>query len=131
MSRTLGHQPHPCSTGSNWDMARPYIFISYSRQDRDFVEKLADELRDAAIHTWTDLENISAGQDWAKELERGLLAASALVYVSSKHSSQSRWMDAELNAFIKKQGRVIPIVIDDAGANNLPLPLRRIQWADF
>lgn len=112
-------------------MARPYVFISYSREDREFVERLASALRGAAVHTWTDLENISAGQDWAKELERGLLEASALVYVSSKYSGQSRWMDFELNAFIKTHASVIPIVIDDAGADNLPLPLRQIQWVDF
>jgi hypothetical protein len=77
------------------------------------------------------LENIAAGQDWAQTIERGLMQASALVYVASKHSSQSRWMDEELRAFLEKQGRVIPIVIDDEGASHLPLPLRQIQWADF
>jgi hypothetical protein len=40
-------------------------------------------------------------------------------------------MDAELQAFLGKQRRVIPIVIDDDGASHLPLPLRQFQWADF
>lgn len=112
-------------------MAHQYVFISYSRQDRGFVERLASGLRDAAVHTWTDLENIAAGQDWAKTIEEGLMKASALIYVASRHSSQSSWMDEELKAFLEKQERVIPLVIDDEGASNLPMPLRRIQWVDF
>jgi hypothetical protein len=77
------------------------------------------------------LENIAAGQDWGQTIEKGLMQASALVYVASKHSRQSRWMDEELRAFLEKQGRVIPIVMDDEGASHLPLLLRRFQWADF
>jgi hypothetical protein len=34
-------------------MANPYVFISYSRQDRDFVERLASGLRHAGVETWT------------------------------------------------------------------------------
>jgi len=40
-------------------------------------------------------------------------------------------MDAELQAFLRSQNRIIRIVIDDEGASNLPLPLRQVQWADF
>ena len=40
-------------------------------------------------------------------------------------------MNTELAAFIRKDGHVIPIIIDDEGDANLPLPLREIQWVDF
>ena len=112
-------------------MASPYVFISYSPQDRAFVERLASGLRDAGVHTWTDLENIAAGQDWARTIEEGLMGASALIYIASKHSTQSLWMNEQLLRFLHKRDRVIPIVIDDQGASNLPLPLARFQWADF
>jgi len=112
-------------------MGEPYAFISYSRQDRQFVEQLTAKLREAGVPTWTDVDNISAGQDWAHEIDRGLLEATALIYVASKNSAQSRWMDAELTAFLMKAKRVIPIIIDDLGPANLPPPLQRFQWVDF
>jgi hypothetical protein len=112
-------------------MIQPYVFISYSRQDREFVERLASGLRYAGVPTWTDLENIAPGVDWAETIEKGLMQASALIYVASKHSIQSKWMNAELSTFVRKNERVIPIVIDDEGASHLPVPLRQIQWADF
>ena len=112
-------------------MAQPYVFISYSRNDRDFVEQLVGELRNSTIRTWTDLENIAPGQNWAREIEKGLLEADALIYVSSRSSVRSAWMNAELDAFLHKAKRVIPLVIDDEGADNLPAPLRTFQWVDF
>jgi hypothetical protein len=112
-------------------MSETYVFISYSRQDRAFVEHLTTNLRQAGVRTWTDLENISAGQDWARAIDRGLTEATALIYVASKHSAQSRWMDAEYTAFLEKAGRVIPIIVDDEGPEHLPLPLRHFQWVDF
>jgi TIR domain len=82
-------------------MAEPYVFISYSRQDKEFVGRLADTLRGAGVQTWTDVENIAAGANWQKEIEKGLLNASVLIYVASKNSVSSQWMDAELQAFLR------------------------------
>jgi predicted protein tyrosine phosphatase len=112
-------------------MSDSYVFISYSRQDRPFVERLTAQLREAAVRTWTDLDDISAGQDWAQEIYRGLLEADVLIYVASKNSAHSRWMNAEFTAFLKTAKRVIPIIIDDDGPTNLPDPLQRLQWVDF
>lgn len=112
-------------------MAKPYVFISYSRHDRGFVERLSAALRSAGVRTWTDVENISAGANWQAEIEKGLLQATVLLYVSSQNASTSKWMEQELGAFIRGSGRVIPIVIDSEGANLLPPLLRQIQWADF
>lgn len=96
------------------------------------MERLASGLRHAGVRTWTDLENIAPGLDWAQTIEKGLMQATALIYVASKHSVQSSWMNKELNVFIaKKQEHVIPIVIDNEGTSNLPLALEQIQWADF
>lgn len=112
-------------------MIDSYVFISYSRHDRQFVEALTARLREAGVRTWTDLDNISPGQDWARAIDRGLLEAAALVYVASKNSTQSEWMDREYNAFLAESKRVIPVIIDDEGPTNLPLPLRLIHWVDF
>lgn len=112
-------------------MASSYVFISYSREDRGFVSRLAADLRGVGVATWTDLENISPGADWQKEIEGALLRAGVLLYVASENSVSSRWMDTELRAFLRGRGRIIPVVIDETGAERLPDPLRDIQWADF
>jgi len=112
-------------------MSKPYVFISYSRQDREFVERLTDALSAAGVETWTDVANIAAGQNWQHQIEQGLLGAEVLLYVSSRHTSTSQWMEQELRAFMRGTGRVIPLIIDAEGENALPSVLRQIQWADF
>lgn len=112
-------------------MNSPYVFISYSRQDRDFVERLSGALKVAGVRTWTDVENISAGANWQNEIEKGLLQAQVLLYVASRSASASKWMLYELHAFMRGAGRVIPIIIDDEGPTTLPLLLQSIQYADF
>jgi len=37
----------------------------------------------------------------------------------------------ESTHFLQTGGRVIPLIIDDEGAKNLPQPLQSIQWVDF
>lgn len=112
-------------------MTNTYVFISYSRRDNVFIEKLTEALRTVGVRTWTDIENIAAGTNWQKGIEKGLKNASMLIYVSSKNSISSQWMDVELQEFLRSEKRVIPIVIDDEGASHLPFPLRKFQWADF
>ncbi len=112
-------------------MGHEYVFMSYSRQDQPFVERLTQDLIASRVPVWIDVQNIRAGTDWQKEIEHGLLGASILVYVASKNSYSSRWVNVELKAFLDRQRLVIPIVIDDEGAANLPSALQAIQWADF
>lgn len=112
-------------------MSGPYVFISYSRQDRQFVDRLARELQIAGVRTWIDTQNISAGSNWQQEIEQGLLQADVLLYIASSQASSSGWIELELQAFLRGSGRIIPIVIDDAGAAAMPPSLQAIQWVDF
>src|SRR5688572_23157869 len=112
-------------------MSKPYVFISYSRQDREFVEKLTDALSAAGVKTWTDVSNIAPGQNWQEEIERGLLGAEVLLYVASQNTASSQWMEHELRAFTQGAGHVIPLIVDAAGTVSLPAALRRFQWVDF
>jgi hypothetical protein len=112
-------------------MSKLYVFISYSRQDREFVERLTDELSAAGVETWTDVSNIAPGQNWQHQIEQGLLGAEVLLYVSSRHTSTSQWMEQELRIFMRGTGRVIPLIVDAEGEKSLPIVLRQFQWADF
>jgi hypothetical protein len=110
---------------------KPYVFLSYSRQDRAFVERLATDLQQSSVEVWRDVEQIVAGTNWQDAIAHGLLNAFALLYVSSENSVGSAWLDEELSIALRHGTQVVPIVLDDAGAANLPEPLRAIQWIDF
>lgn len=108
-----------------------HVFISYSRKDRDFVDRLSSDLRSAGIKIWRDVDNLNPGEEWASAISEAVNRASALLFVSSQHSVQSEWMTHELKFALQKSIFVIPIVIDKAGAESMPEALYGIQWLDF
>jgi hypothetical protein len=46
----------------------PRAFLSYAREDRVAVDRLADSLRAAGIAVWQDHQNLRAGDRWEKAL---------------------------------------------------------------
>lgn len=118
-------------TSNGGETSSAYVFISYSRNDRQFVERLSTELQRQGITTWIDTENIQAGANWQEEIEKGLLQADILLYVASQQSAKSQWIELELQAFLRGKGRAIPVVINDFGPSAMPLALQSYQWVDF
>jgi hypothetical protein len=109
-----------------------YVFISYSRRDRAFVDRLVENLGQAGIRVWQDVDEIYAGSDWQAEISKALVGASALLFVASQNSVDSAWMTHELQFFIqRKSSKIIPIILDDVGEKALPVFLAQFQWVDF
>jgi hypothetical protein len=51
-------------------VSMPHIFISYSRRDVDFVQKIVDALAANKLETWIDWKSIPKGEDWQQEIYR-------------------------------------------------------------
>jgi len=43
-----------------------HIFISYSKKDIVYAEKLINALRREGFNPWVDMENLGAGTQWLK-----------------------------------------------------------------
>lgn len=112
-------------------MTEPYVFLSYSRRDEAFVDRLSRDLRSAGVRLWRDTENIFPGQQWQLEIRSALNDAVVLLYVASQHSRDSGYMAQELAAVVRSAKAVIPVILDDTGANVLPESLQQFQWVDF
>ena len=64
------------------------VFISYSRVNRDFAERLVDSLRANGLEVWFD-KQIRTGTEWDEVLEKEIEEADHLVIVLSKTSVES------------------------------------------
>jgi hypothetical protein len=112
-------------------MSKEFVFISYSREDRAFVDRLSKDLRLGGITTWQDTKEIAAGENWREAIEQSLRQASVMLYVASTQSAASHWMTKELEAVFSRGTRVIPLILDNQGEQELPVFLRDYQWVDF
>lgn len=109
------------------------IFISYSQQDKDFVDSLAKNLVAAKHHIWMDRWELALGDSLTQKIESALTSAAAMLVILSKHSVDSHWCKRELSAGLvreleEKKVVVMPCVIDDC---QIPLFLRDKLYADF
>ena len=90
-----------------------HIFISYSRKDIDFAQKIVDALAANNLDTWIDWKSIPKGEDWEQEIYRGIEEADAFLFLISPDSVTSPMCNKEIVHAVKNGKRILPIVISN------------------
>ena len=62
------------------------VFISYSRQDREFASWINEALTRAGITVYLDASELSAGEDFASAIRDAIQKSDALVAILSDHA---------------------------------------------
>ena len=88
-----------------------YAFISYSHSDRQFVERMAQQLRKADIEVWID-HDLTHGERFPDQLEKEIAGSAVFVPVMSKHAQESEWVKKEAAWAKKYQRKIMPVSID-------------------
>ncbi|TPE65218.1 toll/interleukin-1 receptor domain-containing protein [Sandaracinobacter neustonicus] len=102
------------------------LFISYAREDRGPVERLAHALEAAGFRVWWDAA-LEGGHHFAAEIERELEAADAVIVLWTAASVKSNWvLDEAMHG--RDRGCLIPLRLDDTVP---PLGFRQIQGIDL
>jgi len=86
------------------------VFISYSRKDKPFVQKLNDALDAAGVQAWVDWEGIELASDWMHTITEAIQGNDAFLFVISPDSLQSKVCTDELELGIKLNKKLIPIL---------------------
>jgi hypothetical protein len=76
--------------------AARHIFISYSRTDGTYVQKLAQVLTAAGLPVWYD-RALVPGQSFSKDIEKAIDTCFAMVVVLTPSSVDSDWVRLELS----------------------------------
>ncbi len=102
------------------------VFISYSRKDKAFVQKLHNALQAEKRDTWVDWESIPLTADWWAEIQEGIENADAFVFIISPDSVTSAVCQQEIDHAAGHNKRLIPIVYRDA--TGVPAVLGHLNW---
>ena len=103
-------------------------FVSYSREDKEFVLRLAKDLKAKGAKIWMDTLDIRPGQTWADEIEAAVTGCSRMLIVLSPASVASRNVQAEVGYAISEGKEIIPIFYRQC---TIPFRLLPFQYADF
>jgi hypothetical protein len=88
-----------------------HIFVSYSRADQDYVNRLVQYLSEHQIATWVDHE-IDYGARWVVAVRDKIDTCAAFVSVMSPTAEASDWVNREIDR-AEEMGRPIrPLLLD-------------------
>jgi hypothetical protein len=105
-------------------MAR--LFVSYARQDRAFVARLAAALEREGHKVWWD-RALTPGERFAGEIELALDGADQAIVVWSKSAAASDWVRDEATR-ARAAGKLIPVQIE---SNAIPLGFGALHTIDM
>jgi TIR domain-containing protein/WD40 domain-containing protein len=89
------------------------VFISYSRKDKIFVERLFAALEQQGHDAWVDWDDIEYSEDWWQKIQKGILTSNNFVFIMSPHSVRSKVCFDEVKYADDMNKRIIPVIIQD------------------
>ena len=104
------------------------VFISYSRKDIEFVQRLANDLKAAGFEVWYDLSGLEAGTQWGKEIQKAIHESQYFLVALSPNSVKSDWVEREF-LYASDQGlKIIPLLYEPC---KLPMWSLHLQFIDM
>jgi tetratricopeptide (TPR) repeat protein len=110
-------------------MTAPSVFISYSREDEFWKDRLVRQLKVLALEgvyeVWDDRQ-IAAGDDWETKIETAMASARAAILLISADFLTSKFIrGTEVPRLLQRRAqegmRVIPLIVQ-------PCPWQAVEW---
>ena len=108
-----------------------HIFISYAREDIDFVRVLHSAFDKISRDVWVDWEGIPPTAEWFNEIRTAIEAADAFVFIISPDSIRSEVCNREISHAIEHNKRLVPILRRKIPAEFVPEVLSKLNWLYF
>jgi tetratricopeptide (TPR) repeat protein len=109
--------------------ARIRIFISYSREDTDFADRLQADLHARGYDVWGGRLQLKGGRDWSDMIDMAIDRCEALIVVLSPDALASEQVRTEYSYAQDHGKRVIPLLVRQVP--QMPPPLHSLQCIDF
>jgi hypothetical protein len=118
----------PDIAASDSPSKQPSVFISYSRANHDFADRIERALAAQGLKTWIDRKRLTGGGDWSEGLRAAIESCDALVVIISPRALTSEIVRHEYQYALSLNKLVVPILYKRVAA--MPPELTRIQWSD-
>lgn len=104
-------------------------FISYSRTDSAFIDRLEADLRAYGFDTWVDRQHLEGGADWARVIEQQIEQRETLVVALSPDAITSTWVRREITFALNGGKHIIPIIARPVAST--PIEIVNLQYIDL
>ncbi len=117
---------------------KPYVYISYSLDDRSTAELIASHLRYSGVKVWLDKTDLRQGDSFEDQIKDALSQCTHFLLITGSSSSSSKWVQAELSAIETRYSQsspgslqIIPVILPGANVNELPVFINKFTWLGF
>lgn len=108
------------------------IFLSYSRQDKDLMQRLRGDLLAAGFTVWTDDVGLEPGTpSWQRAIEEAIQAAPCAVVLMSPEAKKSKWVEIEVSLAEDLGLRIFPLLVRGQERNAVLFRLLTTQRIDL
>ena len=107
------------------------VFISYSRKNKQFVQKLAAALAAEKREVWLDEKGIEPTAEWLKKIFDNIEAADNFLFVISPDSVVSTHARKEIDHAALNNKRIVPILYESVPDTDIPEAVAKYQRIDF
>src|SRR5215208_7025816 len=104
------------------------VFISYAREDQDFVRRLQDALEEHDRETWIDWKDIPLTAKWKEEVFSAIDQADSFAAVISPDFIVSKPCQEELDHATHDNKRMVPLWHRDVADEDVPPDLAAHQY---
>ncbi len=110
-----------------------HVFVSYSRANNDFADKLTRDLKARGIAVWIDHDGLHPGMpNWENAIRVAIDKAFAIVFVASPDAAQSSPVQGELSIARDAGKTILPVwAAGDRWSSCAPLEMSRAQYTDL
>lgn len=109
---------------------RPDVFISYAREDQDFVRRLHQALVARGRQAWVDWEGIPPTAEWMAEVNAAIDSTDSIIFVLSPHSASSGVCRKEVEHAAARGKRIVPLVREEPDGE-VPEAVAARNWIFF
>ena len=106
------------------------VFLSYARKDgKEVALRLRGDLEEKGFDVWLDTARIEGGGSWTNEIEQAIDKCDAMLALISSGSFESHVCRAEQLRALRKEKRVIPLLVHTS--SDRPLYLEHLNYRDL
>jgi TIR domain len=107
------------------------VFISYSRKDLTFGQRIVAALESRALAPKIDTRDLPKPEDWRRELLGFIRDADAVVFIISPNSLLSPVCSWEVEQVARLNKRLAPIVLERVSDDRIPEAIAKINYLFF
>jgi len=121
----------PDDPAAETGQSKAKVFISYSRKDMAFADRLDGELKNRGFEPLIDRSDIYVFEDWWQRIQNLIVQADTVIFVLSPDSASSHICQREVEFAASRSKRLAPIELRPVDPAIVPDALERLNFECF